>query len=87
MAEAVKAAIAAGERGTSPSKGGSSTTAAIQTFSPRELLVRPINVVTARTLCQKHHYLRSYPGGSVLNFGIFAGDMLPRGRRDGGRAG
>ena len=78
MIEATKAAIAASERvGISPSQGeGCSLIPAAATFSPRDLLVRPINAVTARTLCQKHHYLRSYPGGSILNFGIFAGDML-----------
>jgi hypothetical protein len=80
MSGETETVFAASERvGISPSQGegcGSSPTAAIQTFSPRELRIRPINAVTARTLCQKYHYLRTYPGGSILNLGIFAGEML-----------
>jgi hypothetical protein len=80
MMEAINTAFAAGERvGTAPLQGagcGSSPTAAIQTYSPRNLFVRPVSPVTARTLCQKYHYLKSYPGGSMLNLGIFTGDRL-----------
>ena len=59
MAEATKAAFAAGARdGTSPFQGegcGSSPTAAIQTFSPRELLVRPTQPIS------KIYYLPEWP--------------------------
>jgi hypothetical protein len=65
--------------GTSPLHGercGSSPTAAIQTFGPKDLFIRPVDAVTARTICQKRHYSKAYPAGSMLNFGIFVGDRL-----------
>ncbi len=55
---------------------GSIPSAALQTFGPRDILVRPIPNVMARKLCESRHYLRSYPGGSLFNFGIFAGFSL-----------
>ncbi len=27
-------------------------------------------------MCQTRHYLRSYPGGAWLNFGVFVGNLL-----------
>ncbi len=64
---------------TAPIQGagrGSNPTAALQTFNPKDILIRPIPGVTARKLCQARHYLKSYPGGSLLNFGIFVGSRL-----------
>lgn len=46
------------------------------TFEPMQLVVRPVPPTIARVMCEQHHYLRSYPGGSKLNFGVFADDLL-----------
>jgi hypothetical protein len=44
--------------------------------TPKEIVIKPIPHSIARQICIKKHYLHSYPGGSVLNFGIFASDHL-----------
>ena len=36
----------------------------------------PIPHLVARRVCERKHYLGSYPGGVLLNFGIFVGDKL-----------
>ena len=62
-----------------PRDGGSWPTSPLQTSSyiePSDLSVRPIDPKTARLLCERHHYLGSYPGGGLLNFGIFADHAL-----------
>ena len=59
--------------------GGATPTSALQTMAcirPRDLTVMPIDSKTARLLCEKYHYLRTYPGGALLNFGVFAGHAL-----------
>ena len=45
-------------------------------FRPRDLVVRPIPYRVARDLCKKYHYLKSYPGGALLNFGVFVHHAL-----------
>ena len=57
-------------------RAGSSPSTALQTFNPKDIFIRPIPGVTARKLCQSRHYLKSYPGGSLLNFGVFVGPRL-----------
>jgi hypothetical protein len=44
--------------------------------TPKEIVIKPIPHSIARQICIKKHYLHSYPGGSVLNFGIFASEHL-----------
>ena len=67
---------------TAPSHGagaGSSPSAALQfspLFGPKDFLIRSIPTSVARQVCETKHYLGSYPGGSLLNFGMFASDML-----------
>ena len=59
--------------------GGSRPTSPLQSsacIQPRDLTVRPIDVKTARLICEKHHYLHSYPAGGLLNFGVFADHAL-----------
>ena len=58
--------------------GGSIPTSALHTITcgPRDLAVKPIPAKAARQICQDKHYLRSYPGGAFLNFGVFVGDLL-----------
>lgn len=57
---------------------GSSPTSALHSkyFGPLDLAVKPIPARAARQICQDKHYLRSYPGGAMLNFGVFGGDLL-----------
>lgn len=38
--------------------------------------MRPIAPTVAAQVCRRSHYRRSYPGGSLLNFGAFAGSDL-----------
>ena len=45
-------------------------------FKPKELVVKPISPGVARGLCERHHYLKSYPGGTLFNLGVFAGQAL-----------
>ena len=66
---------------TAPAHGagaGSSPSAALQVplFGAKELMVKSIPARVARALCQTRHYLRSYPGGGLLNFGVFVGNRL-----------
>ena len=58
--------------------GGSIPTSALHTITcgPRDLTVKPIPARAARQICQDKHYLRSYPGGAFLNFGVFVGGLL-----------
>jgi hypothetical protein len=59
--------------------GSANLTPALQPssiFGPKDLEVRPIPNLVARQLCTRHHYLGSYPGGAILNFGIFAANSL-----------
>ena len=51
--------------------GGSIPTPALQSLS-----VRPIPFAIARELLVKEHYLRSFPGGTHLCFGVFCGKRL-----------
>ena len=58
---------------------GSTPRAALQVFrcfEPRELMVRPVGHNVAHQVCRDFHYLKSYLGGSMLNFGVFAGRAL-----------
>ena len=58
---------------------GSIPRAALQdytVFKPKDLVVRPISHGTAKAMCVQRHYLGSYPGGALLNFGVFAGHAL-----------
>ena len=64
------------DQGAGPS---STLRAALQSslyFRPKDLVVKPISHMVARSLCEKHHYLKSYPGGALLNFGVFAHHAL-----------
>ena len=38
--------------------------------------IRPVPMAIAKMLFVRNHYLRSLPGGTCLNIGIFAGDRL-----------
>jgi hypothetical protein len=40
------------------------------------LRVQPIPFTIAKRLTEGHHYLRSFPGGTKLNFGVFNGKYL-----------
>jgi len=57
---------------------GSIPSAALQVpaFGPKDLLVKPVPSIVARRHCEEKHYLHSYPGGALLNFGIFCGNSL-----------
>lgn len=60
-------------------EGGASPILALQPwplFGPMDMRVRAIPHRVARKVCEQKHYLRSYPGGSELAFGIFSGDLL-----------
>ena len=62
-----------------PRDGGSGPTSPLQNcsvFKPKDLVVRPIPHGTAKAICVERHYLGSYPGGALLNFGVFAGHAL-----------
>ena len=50
---------------------GSSPSAAL-----RSLEVKPIPATVAKRLLKREHYLHSYPGGTFLSFGVFAGAEL-----------
>jgi hypothetical protein len=39
-------------------------------------VVKPIPARAARQLCEEKHYLHSFPGGALLNFGMFIGQRL-----------
>ena len=66
---------------TAPAHGagaGSSPSAALPVpqFAAKELTVKPVPARAARQVCEARHYLRSYPGGALLNFGLFVGNRL-----------
>ena len=74
-AGSVAAAYPADQRAGS----GATPTPALQrpaTFGPKDIDVRPIPHGIARKICQQKHYLKSFPGGSVLSFGVFAAGRL-----------
>ena len=45
-------------------------------YGPKDLVVRPIPSAVAGQVCERKHYLQSYPGGSVLNFGVWVDQFL-----------
>jgi len=45
-------------------------------FDPKDIEVKVIPAKVARTICERRHYLKSYPGGVLMNFGIFVGGAL-----------
>lgn len=57
---------------------GSRPSAALQTstFGPKDLMVKPLPSKAARQICEARHYLRSYPGGALLNLGVFVGKQI-----------
>ncbi len=55
---------------------GSSPTAALQTYLPKDILVHPIPTIIAKSVCESKHYLHSFPGGSMISFGISGGEKL-----------
>ena len=60
-------------------RGGANPTSALQplaSFKPKDLLVGPLSPRDARNSCKNYHYLKSYPGGSLLDFGIFVQQAL-----------
>src|SRR5918992_2256127 len=60
-------------------RGGATPTPALQSsqpFGPKDIIIRPIPHLVARRICEQRHYLKSYPGGSLLNFGVFVTDSL-----------
>ena len=58
--------------------GGATPTPALllPVIGPKDLKVGPIGGSLARPICVSRHYLHSYPGGSLLHFGVFAGTSL-----------
>lgn len=60
-------------------RGGANPTSALQNsdrFKPGDLVVKPIPPRVARDLCEERHYLKSNPGGALINLGVFAGHIL-----------
>ena len=58
---------------------GSIPRAALQSseaFGPKDLMIKPVSPRVARTMCETHHYLMSYPGGTLFNLGVFVGHAL-----------
>ena len=55
-----------------PRAGGGST----PTSALRRLKVRPVPFRIAKAVLERHHYLRSMPGGTQLALGVFAGVRL-----------
>ena len=57
---------------------GSSPSAALQIplFGAKELTVKMVSARAARQVCEANHYLGTYPGGALLNFGVFVGNLL-----------
>lgn len=45
-------------------------------WGPRDITIRSIPARVAKEICVAHHYLGSYPGAAILNFGIFVGKHL-----------
>lgn len=59
--------------------GGAKPTPALQSpalFRAKNLVVRGIPTRVASEVCCSYHYLHSYPGGSLINLGVFAGARL-----------
>ena len=59
--------------------GGAIPTPALQAqprYAPKDIVIRPVPASAARHMCQRYHYSGTYPGGSLLNFGAFAGGRL-----------
>ena len=54
---------------------GSTPRAALQ-FGPKDIHVAPIPARIAKQMCNRHHYLGSYPASSHFNLGAFARGML-----------
>ncbi len=50
---------------------GSKPTAALQS-----IWVQPIHFIIAKRILERHHYLHSFPGGTILAFGTFVGSKL-----------
>ena len=62
-----------------PRDGGSCPTSPFhtpQSYCPKELEISPISPLVASHLCKARHYLRSYPGGAILTYGVFVGSKL-----------
>ena len=62
-----------------PRDGGSRPTPPLKhsrAFAPKDVEVRVVHAKAARTICEGRHYLKSYPGGVLMNFGIFVEDIL-----------
>ena len=57
---------------------GSTPTSALHEpqFGAKDLVVHPLPNRAARDICRRRHYLGSYPGGAVLNFGISVANTL-----------
>ncbi len=71
--------VAAAQPALQRAGGGGTPTPALQQtpgFRPNDILVRPIPHRIARRVCEQQHYLRSYPGGAMLAFGVFVGARL-----------
>ncbi len=51
--------------------GGSNPTSPLH-----RIRVSPIPTIVARTILEKHHYLHSWPGGTMLSFGVFLDQEL-----------
>lgn len=73
-AEGVEAAHPANQRG----RGGSIPTSALHgpLFPAKAMRLAMIPPRVAREVCERRHYLHTYPGAAILNFGIFVGASL-----------
>ena len=73
-AEGVEAAHPANQRG----RGGSIPTSALHgpPFPAKAMRLAMIPFRVAREVCERRHYLHTYPGAAILNFGIFVGASL-----------
>ena len=45
-------------------------------FDPKDIEIKVVPAKAARTICERRHYLKSYPGGVLMNFGIFVEGAL-----------
>ncbi len=48
----------------------------IPTAALHSIMIKPIPVVAAKRLVERHHYLHSLPGGTKLTLGVFTGEEL-----------
>ena len=46
------------------------------TFKAKDINVLPISPMVAKAMCESRHYLGSYPGGALHNYGVFVGGKL-----------